>query len=424
MKRINHKIFGIMMALLPSLFLFSCEIKQQGEDTRQGIDTSSIIDNKDKEKEIKISVDTLNNLIARIKGVVDIERSITFTAHENAVTPSQKKQNLASFKEHLGATLDSLGHRRIVYVHAILDTLEKNPELITEHKNRLKGWLIPQMNMLLMDAENIDSTAQQIEEASGLASEAAEKAEVASQLAHDALNKYESLNGEIETINTNIENLEKILNEKYGIVGVGVVGLIVVVISVFISIFIANKFINEAIKESKDNKPTVYNYNNSNEIKTLTNRIHKLEDLVKRLESQIKNLELSKPQIQKTPPPFEQPQKKVQESKMEKKQEPESFVCEYLGNREGVKLHECKNSPDGESLFKVIWTSPDKSIGEIDIIDFDKVKYEESVQEFVEVIEGCSFSTATTYQTISKGRVKKDGSCWILDSKIKIRNIK
>lgn len=260
------------MALLPSLFLFSCEIKQQGEDTRQGIDTSSIIDNKDKEKEIKISVDTLNNLIARIKGVVDFERSITFTAHENAVTPSQKKQNLESFKEHLGATLDSLGHRRIVYVHAILDALEKNPELITEHKNRLKGWLIPQMNMLLMDAENIDSTAQQIEEASGLASEAAEKAEVASQLAHDALNKYESLNGEIETINTNIENLEKILNEKYGIVGVGVVGLIVVVISVFISIFIANKFINEAIKESKDNKPTVYNYNNSNEIKSLTNK--------------------------------------------------------------------------------------------------------------------------------------------------------
>ena len=80
------------MALLPSLFLFSCEIKQQGEDTRQGIDTSSIIDNKDKEKEIKISVDTLNNLIARIKGVVDFERSITFTAHENAVTPSQKNK--------------------------------------------------------------------------------------------------------------------------------------------------------------------------------------------------------------------------------------------------------------------------------------------------------------------------------------------
>lgn len=405
------------MALLPSLFLFSCEIKQQEEgNPNQEMDTSSIISKEDY-KEIKINADTIKDLLDTL--------SVISTSDYSEDIPYESDPE-TQFSIHYGKVLEKYAKNDKetikAYSRAILDSLNLTDYKELREKGRIKNWIIPRLRLIVGNDDSQTQTA--INEANINALEAIRKADTANQLANDALNECDSLKMEIRRINTNIKNLENILNEKFGIVGVGVVGLIVVVISVFISIFIANKFINEAIKESKDNKPTVYNYNNSNEIKTLTNRIHKLEELVKRLESQIKNLELSKPQIQKTPPPFEQPQKKVQESKMEKKQEPESFVCEYLGNREGVKLHECKNSPDGESLFKVIWTSPDKSIGEIDIIDFDKVKYEESVQEFVEVIEGCSFSTATTYQTISKGRVKKDGSCWILDSKIKIRNIK
>lgn len=419
MKRINHKIFGVMMALLPSLFLFSCEYSTQKETDQ---DQDSIVNPTPNahQKTVQINADTLSKLITTLDNVVQSTSTINW---EN------QNQSKKLFKKHFGICLDSLGVKKIAYGRAILDTINKDSTLIKEKKSRLSKWIIPEITNWINDCESgeeYDPTMDAIEAANGMATEASQKAETAGKNATEALNKYGELKQVTDSNKEQIQSLENKLDDKVGLIGVGVIGFIAIIISIVTTLFIANKLIDDAIKDSKDSKlshktpSSIPPQNHSNEIKSLTNSILKLERTINDLETKITKLESNKPQ--KTPPPTPLPPQNVSKQNV-KKQEPESIIYEYLGNREGTKLYDCKKSQDGESLFKVYWISPDKSIGEIDIIDFDKVKYDEPVQKFVDVIGGCSFSSATNYELITKGKVKKSGDGWILDTPIKIKNI-
>ena len=101
----------------------------------------------------------------------------------------------------------------------------------------------------------------------------------------------------------------------------------------------------------------------------------------------------------------------------------DAVVCEYLGDREGKLLYVSEKSKSANSLFKVYWKTPDKMVGEIEILDFQNVKYNEDVQSFIKIVSGCSFASATGYQLVKKGKVKKNGKAWELDEPMQIRTV-
>lgn len=408
MKRVNHKIFGIMMALLPSLFLFSCNL-QTKEDTEK----ASELDDPEIKEELRneiIPFDTVkfDLYLERFNGRLQEESSI---AIEDSTT-------LIEFKRLFPDFLDD--QNSIKYADSIL----KRPELLFfEHtyKNKRTKWIIGQLKLIKESGNGVASAqSAAINEANDKANAASEKADNAQNTAQYALLQIDSLKNEIGAAKSEITTLKEELKGKYGLMGVSIIGVLFAITSILISILIANKLIGSAAKDDKDdNFPSANVTPMDNKNKEIKNIINSLAKDIKTQQERIKELEtkMRKLEVKPTPPPTPPTPPTHPEPPTD------AVVCEYLGDREGKLLYVSEKSKSANSLFKVYWKTPDKMVGEIEILDFQNVKYNEDVQSFIKIVSGCSFASATGYQLVKKGKVKKNGNAWELDEPMQIRTV-
>lgn len=412
MKRVNHKIFGIMMALLPSLFLFSCNL-QTKEDTKQ----PSELDDPEIKEELRneiIPFDTVkfDNYVKEFNNKLKNETNI-----EDSTEEVKRQEFHRLFPEF---TKDE---NKIKYADSIIKNLELlNFECSDSKRKEFRTKWIKQQLTLIKESGNGVASAQSaaINEANDKANAASEKADNAQNTAQYALLQIDSLKNEIGAAESEITTLKEELKGKYGLMGVSIIGVLFAITSILISILIANKLIGSAAKDDKDDNFPSANVtpmdNKNKEIKNIINSLAKdiktQQERIKELETKMRKLEVkpTPPQTPPTPPTHPEPPT-------------DAVVCEYLGDREGKLLYVSEKSKSANSLFKVYWKTPDKTVGEIEILDFQNVKYNEDIQSFIKIKSGCSFASATGYQLVKRGKVKKNGSAWELDEPMEIKTV-